>query len=952
MKFLSKNKLLMSLSKLELEPDLDSIQKSMKDEVEYASYVVPDGRSPKFWWSEELKVGFRRQWAAAKKARLFPSYNNLEDARKATEHWKNMVAEAKKKCYLAKLDEINKSPNTKNAWKFINNIRGRNNPTRSIWNDENNAVYLEHLKNQVTGENVIIDFPLVNHFIEPFDFEEFILCLSGKRSQSAGGHDGITYNMIKSLSGISKRALLTAMNNAFLTNTIRDDWRIIKIVPIPKPKKNHNDPKNFRPISLISVFLKCINLMVKERISVHFDSVDIIPRRSFAYKKNSSTSTCINELLHRVALLKANNFKVVILSLDICDAYNCVKIDMLQRKLILSGLDTAYCNWIINFLSHRILKLSNSEVSVYNGLPQGSCLSPLLFNLYTASLHTLEDGNTTIFQYADDFIIMSYHRDFAEARSNLIDKVREFMDTCRNLNLSFNPSKSNTMYFAKNGFKNIDMVIDGTRVEQTKKLRFLGRIVTNSLSIKDHYDSISKETQNCVNMLKCLTSIRGGLHPNVALNVYKSIVRSKIEYVRTTAADAPKSINKRVERLQTDMLRRSLGVARSSPTHIVYALAHELPPEFRAVYLTAKELIKVQSRDKVLYDLVSDNPKVNSSYSYVYYEFPQIFDSIEHISNSLTSRKVTVRLNLLPNGKNNYPIDILKSIYLSEIDGYKNFNFTIFATDASVSTNSIGCGIVNVSTNQRFLFRIGFAASSTFGELWALVKALEIAIEHEDDKCVLFTDSLAACKIIASENTNNYIAATFHQKLQDSNINKCHIVWIPGHRGLNINELADETAKLAAECGAPLNPKLTPEEGLNKIRTALWNNWNLEFKKISLCKSIKASKLFEDVRIKPWFSKYMFNPQETKIINRLHTARTYDKPFLLKIGAISSDVCNECLDAESTHHTIFDCTKFDALRLKYNLTNRFTDVYDILATKDIDLYKSLVNFIIETNVSI
>ncbi|XP_075146564.1 uncharacterized protein LOC142236963 isoform X2 [Haematobia irritans] len=766
MKFLSKNKLLMSLSKLELEPDLDSIQKSMKDEVEYASYVVPDGRSPKFWWSEELKVGFRRQWAAAKKARLFPSYNNLEDARKATEHWKNMVAEAKKKCYLAKLDEINKSPNTKNAWKFINNIRGRNNPTRSIWNDENNAVYLEHLKNQVTG------------------------------------------------------------------------------------------------------------------------------------------------------------------------------------------LDTAYCNWIINFLSHRILKLSNSEVSVYNGLPQGSCLSPLLFNLYTASLHTLEDGNTTIFQYADDFIIMSYHRDFAEARSNLIDKVREFMDTCRNLNLSFNPSKSNTMYFAKNGFKNIDMVIDGTRVEQTKKLRFLGRIVTNSLSIKDHYDSISKETQNRVNMLKCLTSIRGGLHPNVALNVYKSIVRSKIEYVRTTAADAPKSINKRVERLQTDMLRRSLGVARSSPTHIVYALAHELPPEFRAVYLTAKELIKVQSRDKVLYDLVSDNPKVNSSYSYVYYEFPQIFDSIEHISNSLTSRKVTVRLNLLPNGKNNYPIDILKSIYLSEIDGYKNFNFTIFATDASVSTNSIGCGIVNVSTNQRFLFRIGFAASSTFGELWALVKALEIAIEHEDDKCVLFTDSLAACKIIASENTNNYIAATFHQKLQDSNINKCHIVWIPGHRGLNINELADETAKLAAECGAPLNPKLTPEEGLNKIRTALWNNWNLEFKKISLCKSIKASKLFEDVRIKPWFSKYMFNPQETKIINRLHTARTYDKPFLLKIGAISSDVCNECLDAESTHHTIFDCTKFDALRLKYNLTNRFTDVYDILATKDIDLYKSLVNFIIETNVSI
>lgn len=107
-----------------------------------------------------------------------------------------------------------------------------------------------------------------------------------------------------------------------------------------------------------------------------------------------STATCLNELLHRIVLLKANNYKVLLLSVDISNAYSCGKLNLLYNLLVGLGINPGYCDWIYNFLSERTLKMGMTEVKVRDGLPQGICLSPILFILYTASLHTVEDDTT------------------------------------------------------------------------------------------------------------------------------------------------------------------------------------------------------------------------------------------------------------------------------------------------------------------------------------------------------------------------------------------------------------------------------------------------------------------------------------------------------------------------------------------------------------------------------
>lgn len=105
---------------------------------------------------------------------------------------------------------------------------------------------------------------------------------------------------------------------------------------------------------------------------------------------------CLNELLHRVALLKNYGYKVIVLALDINNAYNCVQISKLVNILERANIPPIYIAWIQNFLARRILKLGDEKIEIHDGLPQGSCLSPLLFNMYTKFLHLVEDEITDV----------------------------------------------------------------------------------------------------------------------------------------------------------------------------------------------------------------------------------------------------------------------------------------------------------------------------------------------------------------------------------------------------------------------------------------------------------------------------------------------------------------------------------------------------------------------------
>lgn len=104
----------------------------------------------------------------------------------------------------------------------------------------------------------------------------------------------------------------------------------------------------------------------------------------------------------------------------------------------------------IQFLLKRTLTLGNETTEISSGLPQGSCLSPTLFNIYTSQLHEINDTQTQLFQFADDLAIISTNPNKAKAAQNLQNKIEELQVKCQMFNLEFNLEKTKFMHMSAN----------------------------------------------------------------------------------------------------------------------------------------------------------------------------------------------------------------------------------------------------------------------------------------------------------------------------------------------------------------------------------------------------------------------------------------------------------------------------------------------------------------------
>ncbi|XP_029657608.1 uncharacterized protein LOC115231815 [Octopus sinensis] len=115
--------------------------------------------------------------------------------------------------------------------------------------------------------------------------------------------------------------------------------------------------------------------------------------------------------------------RTVLASIDISKAFDSVPRCGLTKKILTTGLDSNYKSWLANFLSGRMGYVSlmdhcSKQRYLPNGVPQGSVLSPSLFNLYLHDFPANDPNNLTL-SYADDIIIASKHEDYKAASFNL-----------------------------------------------------------------------------------------------------------------------------------------------------------------------------------------------------------------------------------------------------------------------------------------------------------------------------------------------------------------------------------------------------------------------------------------------------------------------------------------------------------------------------------------------------
>ena len=312
-----------------------------------------------------------------------------------------------------------------------------------------------HRPSSKIERNVIILQVNINGIKNKLTEEEYKKGIAKLKNKKVAGIDDVLVEQLNNLGPQAHRWLHSMLNVCFTENRIHKGWRHSKIIAILKPGKDLAIPNNYILISLI-----CNMYKLYERL-----------------------------ILNRITLI---------------------------RKLYNFTEDSPLCRVIQNMLSSRRFYVElNNDRSIWrnqkNGLPRGSVLTPILFNIYT-HYQPLHDG-TLNFVYADDLCVTAQYPSFTELEHTIEEALGELTTYYRSNSLRANPDKTQVTSFHlkdREAKRMLEVKWNNTDLENIPHPKYLGVSLDRTLIYKKHIHNTKMKVATRNNLMKKLSNSKWG----------------------------------------------------------------------------------------------------------------------------------------------------------------------------------------------------------------------------------------------------------------------------------------------------------------------------------------------------------------------------------------------------------------------------------------------------------
>lgn len=286
----------------------------------------------------------------------------------------------------------------------------------------------------------------------PFTIGELQIALSQGKPKSAPGHDLVTWQDLRNLPHTGQQILLDIVNNSWDTGQVSEHLKTSIIHPIPKPGKDARRPENLRPIALTPTICKLIERLLHNRMQHHLERNGWFHPSQTGFRPNLGTHDYLWLLRRVINRTSRRHLPDFVLALDMHKAFDSVNQEGILKELALAFPSRKAQAWIRNFLQHRPIRLScpgHDPTTYYldRGVPQGSILGPILFNLSMNRVaRQLEiDSSARFAMYADDIVVWTEAQDYQtkeEMQIELQAAVFSLIDTLSSFNLDISPQKT------------------------------------------------------------------------------------------------------------------------------------------------------------------------------------------------------------------------------------------------------------------------------------------------------------------------------------------------------------------------------------------------------------------------------------------------------------------------------------------------------------------------------
>lgn len=770
-----------------------------------------------------------------------------------------------------------------------------------------------------------------SHFSSPFNRQELSLAINSRKSP-AGGVDNISPLLFKHLPIKAFDILLKVLNDLYSNNIVPESWRQFRVIPIPKPAAKH---PAYRPIALSSACCKLIEYMLKNRLDWYLEAHRLIPDNLFGFRRGLGTMECLSNLVGPIYDTFCNREFLTAAFVDVKGAYDSIHIPTLILRLQDLNVPDVFYNYIYNLFHVRFLHFkspSGAEFirSSYRGLPQGSCLSPILFNVYMTPISkSLSSHDYSCLFYADDIVVFSVNKSLNHAIFRLNSALNSLNNKLSSAFFEVAPDKSQLMIFTRKRYAYFPPVyINNKIIVPSNTITYLGLILDQKLRWVPHFNNLKCIISKWSNLLRALAGTWWGAHPSSLLLVYKSIIRSKVDYGSFLFSSASRSHRNKLNAMLTSCLRTVIGAVRSAPNICLEVECGCPPIEIRSRQLAGKFLLKhISSSPNSICNKFSS---LATRWRYVPKTLPilaSIAFSINHFSSSIILPQKRLhcfdipfealtflpRVHLLPlfkdfkfnSDKVNMPTLSINHIF-NEFIKLNFHDYCLVYTDGSVSNNSAGFSFFIPEMMVKYSDTLPHFTCSFTAECYAIMTALEHIKSLNITKCLIVSDSQAALSAISSISIStatsplilNIKASLFKLYSQDVII---EFLWVPGHSGISGNEVADILATSTKYSVNPPVRKIPSSDIFNILQNNYKQAWQDRWSSVAPDFAKWYRSITPTIPRHPWFVKQPLDRSHIVRFARLRLGHN-----LLPAHAFHLDLNNSLLCTRHAEETICD----------------------------------------------